>query len=42
MSCITRVDGREDSERDEEGKEHIEALREALDEDGPVEYHILG
>ena len=27
---------REDCERDEEGEEHVEALREALDKDGPV------
>ena len=30
------MNGREDSERDEEGEEHVETLREALDEDGPV------
>ena len=33
----TCMNCREDGERDEEGEEHVEALREALDEHGPVE-----
>ena len=34
---LTRVNSREDCERDEEGEEDVEALREALDEHGPAQ-----
>ena len=36
-SLLTCVNSREDSERDEEGEEDVEALREALDEHGPAQ-----
>ncbi len=37
---LTRIDGREDGERDEVGEEDVEALREALLEDLPVRHGV--
>ena len=37
---LTRIDGREDGERDKVGEEDVKALREALLEDLPVGHGV--
>ena len=37
---LTRIDGREDGERDKVGEKDVEALREALLEDLPVGHGV--